>query len=324
MRPSKPPNSLKPIPHKSPPKINSKAQLFRFQRLMTAALFRPLTADSKMQKTWFDGRRTATVVSGFIKPNDRLTSFERLEIYNRQYWFRVLDSLYEDYPAVRAVLGDRAFLRLAEAFLTSHPSTSFTMRNLGRGLQRFLWRAPKFAGENQILALEVARFEWAQVTAFDNATLPPLALNKLGSVNPAKLRLGLQPHISLLRLRFPVDKFVLAVKKHQALRGEASNAVESRIKVATLRRVSLPEPRATYVAVHRYDNRLYYKRLEPEAFRILTALRRGMSLESACTTALRLAPPTVDWGVHLKEWFESWSSLGWFCVPGETARCNQG
>ena len=31
--------------------------------------------------------------SEFIKPNDRLSSFERLEIYNRQYWFRLLDCL---------------------------------------------------------------------------------------------------------------------------------------------------------------------------------------------------------------------------------------
>ena len=41
----------------------------------------------------------------FIKPNDRLSSFERLEIYNRQYWFRLLDCLYEDYPGLLSVLG---------------------------------------------------------------------------------------------------------------------------------------------------------------------------------------------------------------------------
>ena len=27
-----------------------------------------------------------------------------LEIYNRQYWFRVLDCLYDDYPGLRAIL----------------------------------------------------------------------------------------------------------------------------------------------------------------------------------------------------------------------------
>ena len=50
------------------------------------------------------------VADSFIKPNDRLTSFERLEIYNRVYWFRVLDCLYDDYPGLRAVLGERKFM----------------------------------------------------------------------------------------------------------------------------------------------------------------------------------------------------------------------
>ena len=45
--------------------------------------------------------------ASYIKPNDRLTSFERLEIYNRQYWFRVLGSMVEDFPGLRAVLGER-------------------------------------------------------------------------------------------------------------------------------------------------------------------------------------------------------------------------
>ncbi len=43
----------------------------------------------------------------FIAPNSRLTSFERLEIYNRQYWFRVLGALAEDFPALRSVIGAR-------------------------------------------------------------------------------------------------------------------------------------------------------------------------------------------------------------------------
>ena len=36
-----------------------------------------------------------------------------------------------------------------------------------------------------------------------------------------------------------------------------------------------PETRTIYLAVHRYENTLYYKRLDPEAFAILQALARG-------------------------------------------------
>jgi hypothetical protein len=50
---------------------------------MSAALFRPLTPQWGMQKHWTDGSRMHDVAAEFIKPNDRLSSFERLEIYNR-------------------------------------------------------------------------------------------------------------------------------------------------------------------------------------------------------------------------------------------------
>ena len=35
-----------------------------------------------------------------VKPNDRLTSTERLNIYHRQYWYRILDSFNEDFPGL--------------------------------------------------------------------------------------------------------------------------------------------------------------------------------------------------------------------------------
>ena len=90
-----------------PPRIHSLRDLRQFQRVMSEALFRPLSARDGLQATWSDGRPTASVAAEFVKPNSRLTSVERLEIYARSYWFRVLDCLYEDYPGVRAILGGK-------------------------------------------------------------------------------------------------------------------------------------------------------------------------------------------------------------------------
>jgi len=103
---------------------------------MWRVISRPLTNGSKMQRRWTDGRPTSAVAAQIAKPNDRLTSFERLEIYNRMYWFRVLDSLFDDCPGLRAVLGDKKFIVLAEAYLVKYPSASFTLRNLRAG-----WRS---------------------------------------------------------------------------------------------------------------------------------------------------------------------------------------
>src|SRR5262245_27012866 len=100
MKRSKPISSVLPNSPRVRRKINSVRQLRQLQRVMASTLFRPLTPQWRMQKRCPEGAAMADVASEFIKPNDRLNSFERLEIYNRQYWFRVLDSLYDDYPGL--------------------------------------------------------------------------------------------------------------------------------------------------------------------------------------------------------------------------------
>ena len=77
--------------------------------------------------------------------------------------------------------------------------------------------------------------------------------------------------------------------------------------------MALPRREKTFVAVHRHDNALYYKRLTSESFALLTALRKGCTVNEACVRALKKASPAVDWPAQIKDWFQNWSSLGWFC-----------
>jgi hypothetical protein len=98
-----------------------------------------------------------------VKRNDRLTATERLEIYHRQYWYRILDSFNEDFPGLCAVLGDRAFQRLANAYLAECPSQSFTLRNLGSRLEAWLMAHPEFTGQKLALAIDMIRLEWAHI-----------------------------------------------------------------------------------------------------------------------------------------------------------------
>ena len=284
---------------------------------MATAIFRPLTARDRMQASWTDGSSMSAVAARFIKPNDRLSSFERLEIYNRVYWFRVLDCLYDDYPGLRAIVGEKKFMKLATAYLAKYPSVSFTLRNLGQRLEQFLREEPRWIAPNEDLALDMVRFEWAQVVAFDDAARPKITTDDLLDTPPARLRLELQPYLSLLELNYAVDKFLLAVKKREAdvLRSEASNTFDS-MPHARIRRRQVRRPRQerVHLVVHRYDNMLYYKRLEPEAFAILRGLQQRKTVAKACVEALSKSRRTkADWAAQIQEWFHDWSALGWFC-----------
>jgi hypothetical protein len=279
---------------------------------MAQAVMRPLTPRDTMQKTWPDGRPTRRVAESFIKPNDRLTSFERLEIYNRQYWLRVRASFYEDYPGLRAVLGDRKFERLAEAYLTRYPSQSHSLRNLGSRLVKYLTAQSPRVLPHKPLALDLARLEWAHIEAFDNAAHPTLELDDLLGLEPANISFQLQPHLTLLRLRHEVDDFLIELKSGAGLRQEASNAMEQPRTHLKSRLGRVLRPRVNYLAVHRHQNSVYYKRLDVVQYRLLTALQSGATLEAACGKLVGLKLP-ANLGQSIQEWFQTWARLGWFC-----------
>jgi hypothetical protein len=290
------------------------SELKELQRLAGAVIMRPLSHQWRMQGKWTDNRDMREVTAEFIKPNDRLTSFERIEIYNRQYWFRLIDSFYDDFPGLRAILGRLKFNKLAKKYLTAHPSSSFTMRNLGRHLPAFIDNHPNLVSPRLHLAQDMVRFEWAQVEAFDGRSLPPLTVDDLlgENKNPVKIRLTLQPYISLLHLRYPLDQYLLRLKK-TGLRGEASNAVEEneKEKPTPKRRTPIPRAKETFLVVHRLDNSLYYKRIDPREYRLLTSLQRGTTLGKALKSAFTADPDPVT----VREWFQTWTELGWFCKP---------
>jgi len=300
----------------APEHVRSTRELAALQRAMWTVISRPLTPANRMPRRWTDGRPTAELAAQIAKPNDRLTSFERLEIYSRMYWFRVLDSLYEDCPGLRAVLGVPRFLKLAEAFLVKYPSRSFTMRELPARLARFIREEPRWTKPHTALCHDVARFEWARIEVFDSAALPVFTADDLLEANPARLKLTLQPYLQLLKLDYPVDNFILEVKQRAELsRGEASNATVAAPSHGS-RGKKVPAPRAarTHVAVHRLDGLIYFKRLEPAAFKILTAIRAGRTLQQALAAGIPHAQnPREDWPGKVQAWFRTWMQLGWFC-----------
>ena len=289
-------------------------KLLNLQRRMARAVMTPLTNSERMRAVAPDGRSMRAVASQIIKPNDRLTSFERLEIYNRQYWFRVLSAFAEDFPGVRAVLGGRRFDAMAKAYLMDCPSRSFTLRNLGSRLVSWLQKHPAWAGERQSLALDMARLEWADIEAFDGLREPSLKPEDLAGVNPAKLRLRLQPYVSLLALRYPVDELLLEVRKDSDDLDVASNTFNERHKRKRVSAVAKLKPSLIFLAVHRLDEDVYFRRLDAEEFAILSALHAAKSLNAAIAAAWRNSPIAVaDRATHVEKWFHTWSALGWFC-----------
>jgi hypothetical protein len=269
---------------------------------------RPLTASDKTRNRPAD--------AGFVKPNDRLSALERLEIYNRQYWFRVLDSLAEDFPGLCAITGKRAFDRLSRAYLAECPSQSFTLRNLGSRLEEWLRRNPQYAGRVPGLALDMVRLEWAHIEAFDNGAARVLGPEDLLELGP-DFRAALQPYLRLLHLQYPVDNLRIRVNADTLEHATASNAVSMNRQRGLRRHAVRLQAEEIHLGVHRVDFMVYYRRLAREEFRLLQSVGRGEAIGEAIDAAFdgsALSPEEIP--PLLERWFAAWAELGWLCRPG--------
>jgi hypothetical protein len=291
-------------------------KLLELQRTMALAVMQPLTFTERMHRTAPDGQPMRAYAARFIKPNDRLTSFERLEIYNRQYWFRLLSSMVADFPGLRAVLGAARFEAMSRAYIVDNPSRSFTLRNLGSQLESWLHKNPRWAGKKQALALDIVKLEWAEIEAFDGKAEPPLRPEDLAANAGANLRLRLQPYIQLLSLRYPIDDLLLELKSNLEDNEVASNAFQERRKRKRVQSVAKLKPAAIALAVHRIDNSVYFRRIEHEELALLTELKQGRTLQKAVAHAfIETKIPPQELPALVQRWFHNWAALGWFCQP---------
>ncbi len=87
------------------------------------------------------------------------------------------------------------------------------------------------------------------------------------------------------------------------------------------RAVAKLEPAQIFLAVHRLDFSVHFRRIEPEEFALLNALRNGKMIERAIELAFRKSSvPAADRRASVQHCFQTWATLVWFCRPEENVR----
>jgi hypothetical protein len=148
-----------------------------FQREFLDALIQPLGAEDRTA-TPFDsdpapaGNQPASSgnpapgerILAHIAPSAKLGARERFALYQRQYWYRIIDSLAEDFPRTRNLLGEERFWRCVEPYLAENPPRDYTLLYLGHGFAGFLEHAGQLEPAARPWASALARAEYAKLT----------------------------------------------------------------------------------------------------------------------------------------------------------------
>lgn len=200
-------------------------------------------------------------------------SFRGLALYRRLIRNNYVQTLMITYPMLRRLIGGHYFKVFARGYMKRYPSTSGDLFAYGRHFPLFLLQL-----ESPRLLIELARLEWACHEVSQAADTPPFALGQfevLTSVDPARVRVHLQPTARLLRFSSPVHLV------WQALQSEG-------FTVAEIGRLS-PEEEA-YILITRVEGKIRAAPLAALDYRLLEAMTVGKHVDEVERMATEMDP----------------------------------
>ena len=191
---------------------------------------------------------------------------DRFDIYRNTVVVALTKALQLNYPAVRRLVGAEFFDGAAQLFIAEHPPGTAYLDRYGAEFPEFV---RNFAPANSLAYIaDVARLEWAVSCAIHAPDMPPLDLQRLASLAPddrSRVRFVAHPSVRVLRANYPVDRIWRAV-----LAGD--DAALSTLDV---------DEGPVFLLVERRETGVEVERLDEPAWRFLTQLCAGCTLEVA-------------------------------------------
>lgn len=266
---------------------------------------RPLTEEGKIQPLSPQNHLIAEEAKEYLLPSPTLQPHERLEIYNQQYWYRLLTVLQEEFPLLLRLFGYHAFNQeIATPYLLEYPPSSWSLNPIG---EKFVeWIDAKWKGkEDHAITYAAAQVDWAYHLAFHAPNQHPTLLEaRVGAEELLHLPLTLQPHLQLLTL----SHHLLSIRK-KFLEKEVDEWME------------LPFPQVDHSKEHQValfrdeEGLLHWTELSPEEHNFLSLFQEPKSLAAASQVAEERGGSLHRAASQkLSTWVQDWAQLNWLSL----------
>ena len=239
-------------------------------------------------------------ISDTLLAGNMLDAASCLAIYQRSYILRLRKCLAEQFPATYFALGEPVFNDFADQYLSTYPSQSYTLYELGRRFPAWLEEtrpdkdAPEHEREDWInFMVDLAHYEH---TLFDLFDAPGQEEKAHPNHQTSDEKLILQPCLTLAQYRYPVAWYYHEVRAKNNPQFPARAAVN----MVILR--------------HNYQTTTYP--VSSLHFRFLSNLKRLGSVKSALLdianwTQQPLKQVTLSWQDEVRQ---AWLDAGFFAL----------
>jgi hypothetical protein len=231
---------------------------------LQALLYQSITDPDGTKESISEERGLAPgTLEALVYGDERLSAFERVDIYANAYFYRLLECLGEDFPATLAVLGADNFAALVRGYLLEHRPTEPSIVYAGLYLADFLNGHP-FA-ERWPFVAELARLERAVLDVFHAADAPALGVEALRAIPSEEwpaVKLRAHPAVEIVHSEWRIADLLDTVEHG--------------------REWTDPEHEEASVLVGRQNALVHYRSLEPVERDALVVVSKGASFASVC------------------------------------------
>lgn len=253
-----------------------------------------------------NGMLIAEEASKYIVPSPYLKPHQRIQIYNQQYWWRLLNTLHDNFPLVTRLFGYQAFNEeIGIPYLIKYPPDHWSLNSLGERLAR--WISEEYEAQDQPFILNAAHLDWAFMASFIAAQQPALDLTHLIQNDPNNLltyHFYLQPHIQLFKWDYDLLTF-----RESFIKQSVEYWTENDFPL-------LAKEKAYYFVLYRSQkNNIFWKEIGLGEYTLLDIFQKGSTIESACEHLEKGDATIYEESVaHLQDWLQDWTARHWLTL----------
>jgi hypothetical protein len=231
----------------------------------------PIDDNSKMAERSPSGDLMTEEAFDYILPSPKMHPAKRIEIYNQQYWWRLLSTLQDSVPLVTRLFGHYSFNQtIAIPYLSKFRPDSWSLNILGDHLPE--WVETDYHEKDKQLVYDAALIDVALNQAFFTPHYP-INLSKEAAENEENLnrKFKLQPHVFLFDLRYDLFSFREKMLDHEVEYWQEND-------FPTL----VQDHRHYFVVYRNAQNNLKWEETSKTVLLILQKFKESCSIEQIC------------------------------------------
>ncbi len=178
------------------------------QEWFASIITQRLSKNDTIQIHQSDGTSIIEESARYIVPNATLQPHQRMQIYNQQYWWRLLKTLHNNFPLMTRFFCYHAFNeRIGIPYLLKYPPNHWSLNFLGKRLPQ--WIAQHYEGHERHFILNASHLDWAFMASMVAPQHPVPNLFQIAEKDPHHLIsqiFYLQPHIHLFTWEYHLLK----------------------------------------------------------------------------------------------------------------------